>query len=360
MKKFNPDDLKKLTKRLFLALGFSEKEALIGSDHLIENNLMGVHSHGIIRILQYAAEVKEQKRLKLNTSPRILRQEDGVALIDAGFCLGPVAGIKATEKAIELAKHYGIGSVTVKNIHHTGRVGAYTSLVASNNMVGFACVNIPNQKMMRVAPYGGREGRMTTNPISFSCPRNKEFPFLVDMATSTVAEGKIRVAKNRKEKIPDDWVIDKFGKSSNNPEDLYNGGALLPLGGNKLGHKGFALGLIVEILAGALSGNKVAQKNIEQDGGGFFILALNIDRYLPLEEFKEEIEKLFLHVKDTPKLAGFEEIIIPGEIEYYTKVRNLKEGIILEEKTWNEIIELAKSLKISVHDVINSISPDVN
>ncbi len=356
MKKFDPDELKRFTKTLFSALGFSEEEAEIGSDHLIENNLMGVHSHGIIRILQYAAEVKEQIRLKVRVTPRILNQVDGVALMDAGFCLGPVAGIKAADKAIELAKKFGIGSVTVKNIHHTGRIGAYTSLAASHQMIGFSCVNIPNKKMMRVAPFGGREGRMTTNPISFACPRNQAFPFLVDMATSTVAEGKVRLAKNRKEKIPEDWIIDKFGKSSNNPEDLYNGGALLPLGGHRQGHKGFALGLIVEILAGALSGNKVAQKNIAGDGGGFFILVLNIERYLPLEEFKEEIEKLFLHIKDTPTLPGFEEIMIPGEIEYYTKIRNLKEGILLEEKTWNEIIELSKALKVCAEDIIKSVS----
>ena len=354
MKKFKSDDLKSLTKRLFLALGFSEEEAAIGCDHLIENNLIGANSHGIIRILQYASEVKEQKRLRLNVTPGILRQEGGVVLMNAGFCLGPVAAIKATETAIELARKHGIGSVTVKNIHHTGRVGAYTSLASSHDMVGFACVNIPTQRMMRVAPFGGREGRITTNPISFSCPRNKEYPFLVDMATSTVAEGKVRVARNRKEKLPNDWIIDKDGKSSDNPDDLYNGGALLPLGGYKQGHKGFALGLIVEILAGALSGNKVAQKNIDQDGGGFFILVLNIKRYLPLEEFKEEIEKLCSHVKDTPKLPGFEEIIIPGEIEYYTKIRNLREGIFLENKTWNEIIELSRKLGVRVEDVIHS------
>ncbi|MDD3428222.1 MAG: Ldh family oxidoreductase [Caldisericia bacterium] len=354
MKKFNPDDLRSLTKRFFLALGFSDEEAEIGSDHLIENNLLGIHSHGIIRILQYALEVKEQKRLKLNVTPKILRQEEGVTLMDAGFCLGPVAGIKASETAIDLAKRYGIGNVTVKNCHHTGRVGAYTSLAAKNNMIGLACFNCANKNIMRVAPFGGREGRITTNPISFACPRNKEFPFLVDMATSTVAEGKVRVAKNKKEKIPNDWIIDKFGKSSNNPKDLYNGGALLPLGGYKQGHKGFALGLIVEILAGALSGNKVAQKNIQQDGGGFFILVLDINKYLPLDEFKNEIEKLFLHIKDTPKLPGFEEIFIPGEIEYYNKIRNLREGIFLEDKTWNDIIELSKNLKIDIRDVIHS------
>ncbi len=145
MKTFDPDELKGLTKTLFSALGFSKEEAEIGSDHLIENNLMGIHSHGIIRILQYAAEVKEQIRLKVKVTPRILNQENGVVLMDAGFCLGPVAGMKAAEKAIEMAKDDGIGSVTVKNIHHTGRIGAYTSLAANHQMIGFACVNIPKR-----------------------------------------------------------------------------------------------------------------------------------------------------------------------------------------------------------------------
>jgi hydroxycarboxylate dehydrogenase B len=354
MQRYSAQKLKELVLKIFLALGATEKEAFIVSEHLIENNLLGHDSHGIIRVLQYAKEVEGEQCLNLGAKLQLLKQKDSIALMDANFCLGPVAGIEATEKAIKLAKNYGIGSVTVMNTHHTGRLGTYTSLAAKNNMIGLACVNWAKEEAMGVVPFGGREGRISTDPISFACPRNREYPFLVDMATSVVAEGKIRISKNRNEKIPEGWILNKKGQLSDNPEDYYNGGAILPLGGIQGGHKGFALGLVVEILAGALSKNKPIQKNVKQEGQGLFILVLDIEKYISLKEFKEEIEKLFVHVKDTPTMQGYDEVIIPGEIEFKRKQENIKKGVFIERKTWEEIVKLSGELNIDTKNIIES------
>jgi hydroxycarboxylate dehydrogenase B len=359
MQKFKADSLKKLVDKLFISMGANEEEAAILADHLVENNLVGHDSHGIIRVLQYHKEAKKGERLKLNAGHTLIKENDGVALIDANLGFGPVSGVKGMQKAIQSAKEYGIGSVTVSNTHHTGRLGAYTSLAAENNMIGMACVNWANESAMAVAPFGGREGRISTNPISFACPSKRDFPFLLDMATSVVAEGKVRVAKNRNEKIPEGWIINKEGKPSTNPEDLYDGeglgGALLPTGGPQ-GHKGFALGLVVEILGGILSGNKAMQKGVKQKGQGLFLMAMDIEKYIGINEFKEEMENLFVHIKDTPTIEGFDRIIMPGEIEHDKKQKNLKEGIAIEEKTWQEIVQIAESLKIDIDSIARKLT----
>ncbi len=356
MQKFKADSLKILVDKLFLAMGSNEEEAAIVSDHLVENNLAGHDSHGVIRVIEYFKTSKQGDLLNLNAEHTILKEQDGVVLIDANLGLGSVAGVKGMQKAVQLAKKYGIGSVTVKNVNHTGRLGAYTTLAAENNTIGIACVNWAKEAAMAVAPFGGTKGRISTNPITFACPSKREFPFLMDMATSVVAEGKVRVAKNRNKQIPEGWILDKEGKATTNPEDLYNGGVLLPFGGSQGAHKGFALGLIVEILGGVLSGNRPMQKGIHEKGQGLFLLAMDIERFTTIENFKEEMEHLFVHIKDTPPAEGFEEVLMPGEIEYKRKIKNLEEGIAIEEKTWQDIVEIAGKLNVDINNIAEVIS----
>jgi len=350
---FKPKSIEKLIENIFLELGSTKEEAEIIANHLIENNLLGYDSHGIISILEYAKHDINEGYLKLGNDYKIIEETDNI-MIDAKFSPGPVMATKATRKAINLARKNGIANIVVKNIHHTGRLGAYTGMAAEENMIGFACVNWPNPNTMVVTPFGGKKGKISTNPISFACPRDKPYPYLVDMATSTVAAGRLNVFRNRKERIPDYWIIDKSGNFSSDVEDFYNGGALLPLGG-KIGHKGFALSLIVEVLAGILSGNKPMQKNANQKGQGLFICIINIENYVPVKLFKEEIENLFSHVKDTPTMEGVDKIIIPGEKEYENKQINLQKGIYIDETTWEKIQALAYELKVNIESIVEVI-----
>ena len=346
---FQSDKLKNLVSEIFIKLGATEDEAISMSDHLVGNNLVGHDSHGVIRVLAYEQEIKKGN-LKLNTYPETINKTRNTITKDANFCMGPVAGKIAVEEILNMSKDQGVAAVSIRNAHHLGRIGAYTAALAEKGMIGIA---FPNDELNKhVAPFGGREGRLSTNPISFASPRGKEYPFVVDFATSAVAEGKIIVARNRNEKLLDNYIINKNGSYSNVPADYFDGGALLPLGGT-VGYKGFALSLIVEILGGILSENKKIEeiKNVEETNTGIrqglFLMAVNIESFLPLNKITHLIETFFDDIKNTPKQKNVEEILIPGELEYRKKKIRLKEGISIENRTWEEMKSLALKLNVN-------------
>ncbi len=343
------DKLRNLVFEIFIKFGATEDEAICMSEHLVENNLVGHDSHGVIRVLAYDQEIKKGN-LKFNTYPQTLNKTDNTITKDANFCMGPVAGKNAVEEIFNMSKEQGIAAISIRNAHHLGRIGAYTSAIAEKGMIGIA---FPNDELNKhVSPFGGREGKLSTNPISFASPRGKKYPFLVDFATSAVAEGKIIVARNRNEKLLDNYIIDKNGSYSNTPADYFDGGALLPLGGS-VGYKGFALSLIVEILGGILSENKKVEeiKNVEEKNTGIrqglFLIAVSIENFLPLNKFINLIETFFEDIKNAPKQINIEEILIPGEPEYRNKMKRLREGISIENNTWDEMEKLALSLNIN-------------
>jgi uncharacterized oxidoreductase len=215
-------------------------------------------------------------------------------------------------------------------------------------MIGVAMVNARKS----VAPYGGRERMLSTGPISYAFPTKRDPPFILDIATSTTAEGKVRVSLHKGEKLPDGWIIDKDGNPSNDPEDYYNGGALLPLGGDANGHKGFGLGLAVEVLGGILTGDGCAYQT-EKRGNGLFFEAIDIESFMPLDEFKSQMDNLIRAVKSSKLRPGSKEIMIPGEPEFRTEQKRRKEGIPVPEKTWEEITNIAKNLNLDIAALID-------
>jgi uncharacterized oxidoreductase len=217
-------------------------------------------------------------------------------------------------------------------------------MASKSNMIGIAMVN----STKFVAPFGGKDRMLSTGPVSFAFPSNMDFSFVIDIATSVVAEGKIRVMLHKGEKIPYGWIIDKDGKPSDNPRDLYDGGALLPLGGDESGHKGFGLGLAIDILSGILSGAGCAYEDIKR-GNGVFFEVINIEKFMPIEEFKKRVGELIMAIKASKPRPGFKEIIIPGEPEHLTEKIRLKNGIYVPERTWEEIKRIAK--KLGVNDI---------
>jgi len=212
-------------------------------------------------------------------------------------------------------------------------------MASKKNMIGLAMVN----SIKSVAPFGGKERMLSTGPISFAFPTNMEFPFVIDIATSVVAEGKLRFMLHKGEKIPLGWIINKDGNPSNDPRDFYEGGALLPLGGDIAGHKGFGLGLAVDILCGILAGSGCAYMETKK-GNGVFFEVINIDKFIPVEEFKEKVTELLKVIKSSKPRPGFREVIIPGEPEYLTEKIRLREGIQVPERSWREIKNIAKRL----------------
>ena len=244
MPRFTPDALRTIGYELFEAAGCPPDDAKAVADHLVESHLFGHDSHGTIRYFEYAKAIREG-RFKPGQQPEILREGPSFAVVDAHQTLGQVGATFATRLAIRKAKESGIATVTLRNTSHIGRVGAYPLMAAREGLIGQIFVNAGHLGY-QIAPFGGIDGKLSTDPLAFSAPRRDGEPLLVDMTTSVVAEGKIRVAMNRGEHVPEGWIIDPEGKPTTDPMDFKGNppGAMLPLGGARSGHKGFGMAMM--------------------------------------------------------------------------------------------------------------------
>ena len=338
---FSASQLIDVGTKIFLAAGAPLEEARLVSEFLVKANLAGHDSHGIIRVIQYVNDI-EKGIIKPGANIEIVNETPSTAILNGNWGFGQVVAKRAMDLAIEKAKRNAISVVCVYNCNHIGRLADYAVMASENDMIGVVMAN--STKI--VAPFGGRERMLSTGPICFAFPSYLEFPLVIDVATSVVAEGKVRVALHKGEKIPLGWIIDKDGNPSSNPKDLYDGGAILPLGGDEHGHKGFGLGLAIEILSGILTGAGCAYEETKR-GNGVFIEVINVERFMPVEEFKRRVGDLVKVIKGSKTRPGFKEILIPGEPEYLTEKVRLRDGIYVPEKTWEEIVNLAKKLGLS-------------
>ena len=344
---FDVDQLKSIGKCIFQAVGSVPKEAEIVAGLLANANLVGHDSHGVIRIPQYLGLI-ETGHIVLNNEIEILRQTKSSAVINGNWGFGQVIASKAMNIAIEKAQSTSVSTVTVRSCNHVGRLADYAQIAANHNLIAMLTVN-NHGSGTRVAPWGGSEGRLSTNPICFAIPRKHSQPILVDITTSVVAEGKVRVKRNRNEKVPEGWIIDANGIPTNDPNDLYESpmGAILPFGG-KVGHKGFALSMVVDILSGALSGAGCSRESPEKLGNAIFMTLFDISSFVPIEEFYQEIDNFVDWVKSAKTAPGFTEITIPGEPEDHIKQKRRKEGIFIEQKTWKQIEESAEKVGVDL------------
>ncbi len=329
------EQLVKLGTEIFIAAGSPVEEANLVSKFLVRANLAGQDSHGVMRIIQYVRAI-EKGDIRPGAKTEVVQETRSSALLNGNWGLGQVAAKRAMEIAIEKARGNSISSVCAFNLYHIGRLADYTEMAIKRDMIGIAMAN----STKRVAPHGGRESLLSTAPMSYAFPTGKEKPFILDMATSVCAEGKVRVMLHKGEKLPDGYIIDRDGNPSNNPEDLYQGGAILPLGGDSAGHKGFGLALVAEVLAGLLSSDGCAYE-ARKKGNGVFFEVIDIKSFMPVGEFKSQMDNLIRTIKSSKPRPGFKEILIPGELEYRIEQKRLKEGIHVPEKTWSEISNLA-------------------
>ena len=341
MPRFTPSELREVGYSLFRAAGCREGDVKAVVDHLVESNLFGHDSHGAIRFYEYARAIREG-RFRPAAEPKVVRDHPAVAVVDAGGAMGQVGATFATELAIEKAKHCGVSTVALRNTSHIGRVGAYPLVAARQGFVSQIFVNA-GQLGYQIAPFGGIDGRLSTNPLGFSAPPRQADPIMVDMTTSVVAEGKVRVALNRGTQVPEGWLIDADGEPTVEPADFKGDppGAILPLGG-VAAHKGTALSLMVEVLGGALSGLGCAAGSRTMVSNGVFLTVYNIDHFVDREEYFDELERLIAHIGSSRLAPGFDEILMPGEPEFRSAIRVEREGIEVDETTWSTICEEAR------------------
>ncbi|MCC7262651.1 MAG: Ldh family oxidoreductase [Candidatus Latescibacteria bacterium] len=344
MPRFSAPQLAEIGARLFAATGAAPDHARQVASLLVEANRTGHDSHGIIRIPQYLAEI-EKGLLDPKAVPRVEAETACTAVVEGNRCFGQVAAAHMAAVGLEKARQSGIGGVSLKGANHIGRLGSYVEDLARQGAIGLLFVNTHGNAGC-VAPWGGRASRLGTNPVAIGVPRAGADPLVLDMTTSMVAEGKVRVLRNRGARAPEGWLLDHEGAPTTDPQTLYADprGSILPFGG----HKGYGLGVVVDLLAGALTGDGCTGNLEVPFGNGAFLLVLDTAQFLPLEAFHGEVGDLAGFLRSTPLLAGFAEVLLPGEIEARQRMRRDQEGILVEEETWNQIGAWATKLGVSL------------
>ena len=333
----SPEKLYQTGAALFLAAGASEEETQTIMEHLVGANLAGHDSHGIILLPTYINRIKRGHIVP--GAPFTIEQETLTsARINGNWGFGYVVTTRAMDMAIAKAKQHQVAAMTIYQQSHVGRVADYPLMAARAGMIGLMTCD-SGRGPKAVVPFGGKEARLGTNPISVAFPSDLEGPIFLDMATSAVAAGKLSVKRSRREPAPPGWVVDKDGNPTTDVEAYYAGGAILPMGGDQA-HKGYVLSFMVETLSGILTGLGFGVDPRGRHNDGTFLAVFDVSAFLPLEKFKQDIADFVDYLKATPPAAGFTEVLYPGELEYRTEQQRRRDGIYVEDQTWQQLTDL--------------------
>jgi L-2-hydroxycarboxylate dehydrogenase (NAD+) len=348
---FEYPSLKIFTSRVFRFMGCAERQADLATEVLLNADLRGIDSHGIARLSGYFRLWEAQR---INTSPDIKRihESPSTAVVDGDKGLGLVVAPRAMEIAIEKARVAGTGWVAVKNSNHFGIAGHHAMMALEHDMIGIAMTNASPL----VAPTFSVERLLGTNPIAVAIPAGNEPPFVADFATTTAANGKLEILQRKNIEAPYGWIQKKNGDPSNNPNELKDGGALVPLGSDREhgSHKGFCLGAWVDIFSAVLSGANygpwvppfVAFLSPPSDpvgeGIGHFFGAMRIDAFRTTAEFKENMDKWITRFRSAATVSGQENVIIPGDPERQMSAERSKNGIPLNPKVVEDLVTLGE------------------
>jgi len=339
-KTLTASELRDLCLGLLRGLETPEDLAEVVAGALVEANLTGHDSHGLIRMPAYAQSVREGK-VHPGSRASIARRRGATACVSARRGWGQPAARLAADTAAELAGEHGVGAVVLQESPHVGRLADYAERIAA---AGYLCMTVTNA-LVNVAPFGGRDRRLGTNPIAFGIPRAEGGPPMVsDFATSVVAEGKLQVARAQGRQVAPGTIIDRDGNPSEDPNDFYAGGALLPA----QGYKGYGLAVAIEALGGALSGMGPAMLPGFGDGNGMFVLALEVDAFVAVERFVAQIEEMADALLGAPTAPGADEILLPGQLERRTREQRMRDGVAVADETWDAVRRLADELEVEV------------
>jgi len=349
--RYKREDLIDFVVRYMSKMGVPPDDAAIVGDVLISADLRGVESHGLIRLASYYGNRIQKGYIDPKTPWKVIHETPTTALIDGGNGCGQVVGKKAMQLAIDKAKTAGLAAVSVNHSNHYGIAGYYAMMALDHDMMGMSFTN--SQPL--VAPTFGKTAVLGTNPISLAAPTNKVHPFVLDMATSAVAYGKIQLNEKMKKPIPIGWGIDEDGQPTTDPSRIKPGGhgALLPLGGMDVtaGYKGYGLAILVEIFCSALSGGCF----LTQVGSpakpdptcvSHFFMAINIESFRPIFDFKNQMDDMLTLLKQSPLAVGRDEIMVAGEPEFEYAKFNLEHGVPLQKPIVDDMI--AEGEKIGV------------
>ena len=329
-----------LARQIFTAAGATPANAEGVVSSLVGANLAGHDSHGVMRIPAYVRDIRAG-RLDPGASPFIAHETATVALVDGAGTFGQVGSAFAAELAAAKARASGVAVVAAQHCHHTGRIGEWVERIAAHGLIGMAANSSPRGPH-QVAPYGGIKGALGTNPIAWGIPRAAgQPPIVLDYATSVIAQGKLQVARVKGEPVPPGTILNSAGQPTTNVEDFFGGGLLLPFAG----HKGYAMSVIVELLAVGLSAGE--QVRPPEPGACLQVLAIDPSALRPAEEFTAYVEAVANRLKATPPASGSTEVLLPGEPEARTRGQRSRDGIPVPERTWSAILATAEELSVA-------------
>lgn len=342
------EELRRIGRRIFVAAGSSEEEAGIVADHLVEANLKGHDSHGVGMIPSYLRNLAGGKAAA-NQQGRVISDDGAFIVYDGARGYGQVVAREATRLGIARAKESGVAVVALRNAHHIGRVGTYGEMCAAAGLVSISFVNITDQRPA-VAPWRGGDGRFGTNPVTVAIPGpTPERPIIADMATSRIAMGKVRVARNKGEQVAADTLLDSAGQPTTDPGVMYRRprGALFTFGE----HKGYALAFICEMLAGAVTGSgtmRPERQDAESVTNGFLLIVIDPGRIVDRAWLADEIAAMTDYVTASPPRNPAEPVLIPGDPERLSREKRIAEGVPIDDETWREIAEAARGYNVLV------------
>ncbi len=335
------DKLRRLGAAIFAAQGAPQEKAEFVADTIIEANLTGHDSHGVSYFVRYSDRIRDGF-IDIEADPVIVKESPSSALLDGRWAFGQVTAKRVMEVAVEKAKAHNVSAVGAYNCNHIGRVGYYTTWAARQGVVSMMFVNVGHPAVAVHESFGRVFG---TNPFSAAAPSPDSGLFLLDYATSVVAEGKVSLARAKHEKVPLHWIRDKEGKATNDPWAMRDDGWLLPFGE----YKGYCLQMLVELMGAVMTGSRsgLDPEAEPPSPNGVFAIAVDPEGFIGLETFKQRASEIFRGVKaKTPMPGG--RILIPGEPEWKNREQRLRDGIPIPEETWNQITELATELGIDV------------
>lgn len=345
------DQLKRMTYAIFMAVGATPPNAERVAEALVDANLAGHDSHGVARIPQYLQAIAAGQ-LDPAAQPTVRKESACSLLMDGHWSFGQVGAKLCMQEAIRRARAQGMAIAALVRAYHIGRLGEYAEMAHDAGLIALVTTGGLGGRHIApgagMAPYGGAQAVLGTNPLSFGFPAGAEPPVMSDFATSTVAMGKVNLARAKGEALPPNCILDRHGNPTTNPNDFYDGGVLLPFGG----HKGYGLAVVVELLSQALTGSDTCGD--DKESGGLYMLAGNVFLVLdpglfrPKEEYAAAADAIVRKIKAVPPAVGFSEVLLPGEPEQRSKAQRRREGVKIADGTWKALEEQAAKLNLDL------------
>lgn len=341
----NREKIEEAVSQILIKNGAKPEYAQIVAEELADADMMGLGSHGALRITQYLDDI-EKGVMQPAAEVKVIKESPATAVVDAGYTFGQIVSRRMVNIVCEKAVKTGIACAISINARHVGRVGSYTEAIAKRGLIGFATVGVYNVGPM--APWGGKEPRLSTNPITWAAPRPDEPPVFMDGATTVVSEGKLREYVLAGKEIPEGWVRDAYGNDTTNPQDLYGPpcGTIYPLGGKIGGAKGYGLAIMANMFSIAL-GNDEYWSEIMKGGfprcnNSIYLMAMDPEFFCGREAYEAQVKAHCDFIKSSEPAEGFKEVLLPGEFEHRKYAESLEKGCYLADDTWNNLLVLGK------------------